>query len=98
MTTRYEWYETFFDGLYARVLAGQSDRSRTLQEARTIKRVLRLRKGQQILDCPCGLGRITFELAGMGLNVTGTDLTASYIGRAHRLDPAHASRFRRGLT
>lgn len=83
MKTRSEWYETFFDGLYAQVLGGH-DESRTVAEARIIKRVLRLRKGQRVLDCPCGMGRITFALAGLGLDVTGADLTASYIRRARR--------------
>ena len=79
-----KWYETFFDGLYAKVLAGRHDESRTLAEARTIKKVLKLRKGKRILDCPCGMGRITFQLAKLGLDVTGADLTASYIRRARR--------------
>jgi SAM-dependent methyltransferase len=79
-----QWYETFFDGLYAQVLAGMSDEARNLAEARTAKRVLRLRKGQRVLDCPCGMGRITFALAKLGLDVTGADLTASYIRRARR--------------
>lgn len=82
MKKKPEWYETFFDGLYAQVLAGQCDESRTLQEARTIKKVLGFRKGKRVLDCPCGMGRITFQLAKLGLNVTGADLTASYIRKA----------------
>jgi SAM-dependent methyltransferase len=84
METKPEWYETFFDGLYAKVLGSERHESRAAQEARLIKRLLRLRKGHCVLDCPCGLGRIAFQLAGMGLNVTGADLTASYVSRARR--------------
>ena len=79
-----KWYETFFDGLYGEILAGRTDDPRTVQEAKTIKRLLKLRKGQRVLDCPCGLGRIAFQLAKLGLDVTGADLTASYIRRARR--------------
>jgi len=79
-----EWYETFFDGLYGRVLAGQFDESRTAGQARLIKKVLRLRKGRRVLDSPCGLGRITFALAKLGLDVTGADLAAGYLRRARR--------------
>jgi len=79
-----EWYETFFDGLYGQILAGKTDDPRTVAEAKAIKRLLHLRKGQRVLDCPCGLGRIAFQLAKLGLNVTGADLTASYIRRARR--------------
>ncbi len=84
MSKSTEWYETFFDGLYGQVLAGQSDKARTLAEARTIKRVLKLRKGRRVLDCLCGMGRISLQLAKLGLDVTGADLTASYIRRARR--------------
>ena len=78
------WYETFFDGLYAKVLDARSDHPNTAKEARTIKKILRLRKGQRVLDCPCGMGRISLELARLGLNVTGADLTGLYIRRARR--------------
>ena len=84
MSNSTKWYETFFDGLYSKVLAGQCDEGRTLQDARTIRRVLKLRKGRSVLDCPCGLGRIAFALARLGMAVTGADLTASYVSRARR--------------
>jgi len=79
-----EWYETFFDGLYGQVLGGGRHEGRAPGEARMIKRLLKLRKGRRVLDCPCGLGRIAFQLARLGLDVTGADLTASYIRRAKR--------------
>ncbi len=84
MSKTIPWYETFFDGLYGHVLAGHFDSARTLEEAKIIKKVLKLRKGQRVLDCPCGMGRITFALAKLGLDVTGVDLTASYIRRARK--------------
>jgi SAM-dependent methyltransferase len=79
-----EWFHHFFDGLYGHVLGGRSYEKRAPREASLIKRVLRLRKGQRVLDCPCGLGRIARELARLGLDVTGVDLTASYVRRARR--------------
>ena len=84
MSKSAKWYETFFDGLYGQALAGRTDEPRTVQEARLIKRLLKLRKGKRVLDCPCGLGRIAFQLAKMGLDVTGVDLTASFVRRARR--------------
>ena len=84
MKRRSEWYETFFDGLYGKVLASRSDDPRTVAEARTIKKVLKLRKDRRVLDCPCGMGRIAIQLAKLGLDATGADLTASYIRRARR--------------
>lgn len=77
MAKHKRWYEQFFDGLYAEVLAAQFEQARTLKQARMIKRLLRLRKGQSVLDIPSGLGRISLPLARAALTVTGVDLTAS---------------------
>ncbi|MCJ7544990.1 MAG: methyltransferase domain-containing protein [Phycisphaerae bacterium] len=79
-----EWYHDFFGGLYGRVLGGRTHEKRAPREAASIKKVLHLRKGQRVLDCPCGLGRIARELARLGLEVTGVDLMASYVRRARR--------------
>lgn len=80
-----EWFERFFDGLYARVLPKSWDDARSLDQARIVKRLLGLRKGQSCLDVPSGMGRLTIPLARMGLRMTGADLTASYLTKAQRL-------------
>lgn len=54
------------------------------EEARFIKRALRLRKGQAVLDAPCGAGRIAFHLAREGCDVTGVDLRPQFVNRARR--------------
>ena len=55
-----------------------------MEEARFIKRALHLRKGQSVLDAPCGAGRIAFHLARAGCVVTGIDLRPQFIRRARR--------------
>jgi len=80
-----EWFERFFDGLYARVLPRSFDRPATREQARMVKRLLKLRRGQSCLDIPCGMGRLTIPLARMGLAMTGVDLTGAYLRRARRL-------------
>jgi 2-polyprenyl-3-methyl-5-hydroxy-6-metoxy-1,4-benzoquinol methylase len=75
MARRREWHETFFEGLYAQVLARSFDDARSQAEARLVKRLLRLRKRQRVLDIPCGMGRLAIPLAEMGLVVTGVDRT-----------------------
>ncbi len=79
-----EWFSGFFDGLYARVLSDAAGDPRASDEARMVKKLLRLRKGQRVLDVPCGKGRLTLPLARMGLAMTGVDLTAAYLRRARR--------------
>jgi len=54
------------------------------EEARFIKSALRLRRGQAVLDAPCGAGRISFHLARAGCSVTGIDLRKIFITRARR--------------
>ena len=83
MTER-RWFETFFDDLYGRVLAERSGSDKTLRQARLMKKLLRLRKGQSVLDCPCGMGRVTIPLAKMGLRMTGADFQPAYLARARR--------------
>ncbi len=79
-----EWFDDFFRGLYTRVLAHQVDDAHSLEEARLVKRLMKLRKGAQVLDVPCGMGRLTIPLARMGLIMTGVDLIGPYIERARR--------------
>ncbi|HOX06519.1 MAG TPA: class I SAM-dependent methyltransferase [Planctomycetota bacterium] len=85
MGKKREWYEKFFDGLYGRVLSSQFERAKSLEQARVIKRLLGVRRGQRVLDVPCGQGRITLPLARMGLAMTGVDRTGAYVAKARML-------------
>lgn len=79
------WYESMFQGLYAKVLPNVFSEEQTDQQAQLVRRLLRLRKGQRVLDVPCGMGRLTIPLARMGLRMTGVDLAGGYIRRARTL-------------
>lgn len=78
------WYDQFFDGLYGQVLGRQFAESQTMQQVRIVRRLLGLRKGQRVLNVPCGQGRLTIPLARQGLLMTGADLTTSYLDKARR--------------
>ena len=77
-----EWFEAFFDGIYTRVLTGPAYTTTAAGQADVVRRMLKLRKGQAVLDVPCGAGRITIPLARRGMVMTGVDLTAGYLRRA----------------
>lgn len=79
-----EWCEEFFSGMYERVLAGVFRPAQTRRQTALVKRLLKLRKPQRVLDIPCGMGRLTIPLARQGLKMTGVDLTPSYLRRARR--------------
>ncbi len=85
------WYESFFDGLYAQVLAAGLGSTGSLSGAQLVKRLLKVRKGHHVLDVPCGQGRLTVPMAALGLNMTGVDLTPSYVRRARRLAKAEGA-------
>ncbi|MEE8374347.1 MAG: class I SAM-dependent methyltransferase [Dehalococcoidia bacterium] len=71
-----EWFATLDDSMWLRPDEQGRD------EAAFVKRVLRLRKGQSVLDAPCGAGRVACHLAKMGCRVTGVDLKGAFVGRA----------------
>ena len=50
--------------------------------AEYIKKIAGLRKGASVLDAGCGLGRISVELAVLGLDVTGVDIIQSELDAA----------------
>ena len=75
-TNQPEWFVNFDEGLWLK------DDDIGKEEATFIKRALRLRKGQSVLDAPCGAGRIAIHLAKAGCLITGVDLRETFIRRA----------------
>lgn len=73
-----EWFQSLRDDLWL-----QPDESGE-EEASFIKRALGVRKGQRVLDAPCGAGRIAVHLAMAGCDVTGVDIRRAFIARARR--------------
>ena len=55
---------------------------RTPEEVERIVELLELKSGAEILDCPCGHGRISNPLAERGFRVTGLDTTELFLERA----------------
>ncbi len=69
----------------------QSLHERTQAEVDGIVRLLKLTNGSSILDCPCGYGRHSIELARRGYPVTGSDLNGTHLSRAREYaTKAHA--------
>lgn len=86
-----EWWEGFFDQAWQDVqLASWTDEDNR-SAAERIERALRLSPGADVLDVPCGDGRIALELAARGYRATGVDITDRF------LTEARASAERRGV-
>ncbi len=79
-----QWYETYFGGLYGDVLAATFDEAASRSQAETVARLLELKKGDRVLDVPCGCGRIAIPLARIGSCVTGVDFQPRFIDAAQR--------------
>lgn len=60
----------------------QSLQERTISEVDGIVKLLNLPKEARILDCPCGYGRHSIELAKRNFSVTGSDINSIHLAKA----------------
>ena len=94
-----EWWDgrdsgTFFPAVYRQgddSLEGNLDdqplslAQRTNRDCDMIESLLAPAPGEHILDCPCGYGRHSVELAKRGYDVTGVDLCPQFIKEARTI-------------
>lgn len=73
-----DWFKTLHESFWLRPDEGGEE------EAAFLRRALRIRKGQRVLDAPCGAGRVAYHLARHGIDVVGIDLQSAFINRAER--------------
>lgn len=73
-----DWFKTLHGSLWLRPDEGGED------EANSLRRMLRIRKGQRVLDAPCGAGRVAYHLAKHEVEVVGIDLHSTFVNRAKR--------------
>lgn len=62
----------------------QSLEERTRTEVDGVFKLLSLKKGMYLLDCPCGYARHSIELASRGLIVTGVDINSTHLNNAKK--------------
>lgn len=80
-------FEGVFDADYLYFYEQILTPERTAEDVETITGLLELEPGAEVLDCPCGHGRISNALAQRGFHVTGLDASALFLERA-RTDAA----------
>jgi cyclopropane fatty-acyl-phospholipid synthase-like methyltransferase len=76
------WYESFFHGVTLDLWRRAIPPAQTTAEAEFLIRQLNCAQGAHVLDVPCGNGRLSFELANRGLQVTGVDISEEFIQEA----------------
>jgi SAM-dependent methyltransferase len=75
-------FDALFDADYLYFYASRLSREHSLGEADRIARLTGIEAGTDVLDCPCGHGRIAIPLAQRGARVTGLDASRVFLDRA----------------
>ena len=84
------WFEHFFEGLSVELWLHAVSPAYSEQEADRIAAALALPAGAEILDVPCGGGRLSLPLAARGYRVTGVDSSREFLAHASTLPGAEA--------
>jgi SAM-dependent methyltransferase len=77
-------WDRIFDDLYLRTYVHLADPELAPRESEGLVRLVGLEPGADVLDCPCGYGRHSIELARLGLHVVGADRSAVLLAEAKR--------------
>ena len=76
------WWEDFFEGLAVQLWLEAIPAEHSEREAERIATALALPGGADILDVPCGGGRLSLALAARGYRVTGVDSSREFLAHA----------------
>jgi SAM-dependent methyltransferase len=86
MNTAKDWWDGFFDGPAVELWLQAVSRDQTEQEAGRLETLLALAPGAEVLDVPCGGGRIALSLAARGFRTTGVDWSPEFLDHARATD------------
>ena len=91
------WHEKMYDDYFASI---NIDTPRLHKQAKKevdfLTEAMGMKKGDRVLDLPCGTGRHSNYLAKKGLNVTGVDISAACLKRARENFSNNNIRFQKG--
>jgi len=80
------WWESFFEGVVVRMWLHALPTEHTQREADRLAGLLTVSPGAEILDVPCGAGRLALALADRGYRLTGVDWSSAFLGHARSRD------------
>jgi SAM-dependent methyltransferase len=89
------WWERFFEGPFVSLWLQAIAPEHTDKEADRLAQLLGLAPGAEVLDVPCGGGRVALALAARGCRLTGVDWSSEFLEHAKRADGAEAVRWER---
>lgn len=76
------WWETFFSGVAVDMWLQAIPEDYSRKEAERLEGLLGVGRGAEILDVPCGAGRLALVLAERGYRVTGVDWSTESLDHA----------------
>ena len=77
-----EWWKKFYKGTWQHVQPLFRTSERTQKDADFIEDALKLKPPAEILDVPCGEGRLTIELASREHKMCGIDMNENFLKEA----------------
>jgi SAM-dependent methyltransferase len=80
------WWENFFEGVAVTMWLQALSPEHTQGEANRLARLLAAPAGAEILDVPCGAGRLALPLAERGYRLTGVDWSSECLDHARSRD------------
>ena len=86
MDIQTNWWESFFEGVAVTMWLQAVPAEQTEREADRLATLLARPPGAEILDVPCGAGRLAVSLAERGYRVTGVDQSSEFLGHARSRD------------
>jgi SAM-dependent methyltransferase len=86
VNTQSNWWETFFDGIAVDMWLQALPPEHTQREAEFLSQALDVRPGAELLDVPCGGGRLSLALAQRGYHLTGVDWSPAFLDHARSCD------------
>jgi len=80
------WWKSFFEGVAVRMWLQALPTEHTQREADRLAGLLAAGAGAEILDVPCGAGRVALALADRGYRLTGIDWSSEFLSHARSRD------------
>lgn len=82
MNVQSNWWETFFTGVAVDMWVQAVPEEHTKREADRLEKLLAVAPGAEVLDVPCGAGRLALVLAERGYRMTGVDWSSEFLQHA----------------
>jgi SAM-dependent methyltransferase len=82
------WWNDFFEGPAVAMWLQAVGPETTAHEAERLARLLAIPAGAEVLDVPCGGGRIALALRERGYRTTGVDWSSEFLSHARAADAA----------